>query len=206
MKKSLSLFLSLFSIVCLPVQALELRTNNEIKLSLQQSIDLAISNNLGLKVESYNPGISFLEIRIYDNGKASENTRLAYKEGTFLNNLKHIFSQYGINSIYKKSVFDYQSNRYMPDKVASNFDNMLGFVKMGFPVIIHVTPHLERGEGHYLLIYGYDDKNRNIYYIDPNPYGKNPSRSFVSYESLRNGKAWFRGNYFFTGRFLAVTR
>ncbi len=144
-------------------------------------------------------------LQVYHQGHPTEWTREAYPKGTFLPNVQGLWLEHGIHSTYKRSVTNLDNTHYLPNKLGKNFDAMLTHLHKGHPAIFHVTPRRKRGGGHYLLAIGYNDIDKELYYIDPNPVGDDTSQGTVSFAKMRSGTRWFRERYFFTGRFLAVT-
>ncbi len=144
-------------------------------------------------------------IRVYSKGRPTRQTRKAFPKGTFLRNVQGVWENHGIKSDYRRSVTASDKGFYAPEKVAPHFNALLNYVRQGRPAILHVTPQRKRGGGHYLLAVGYDDDAQLLHYIDPNPVKDDPRQGTVAYEAVRSGSGWFRGHYFFTGRYLAVT-
>jgi len=144
-------------------------------------------------------------LRVYHRGKPTKATRQAYKKGTYLLGLKQLFALENMPATYQRSVYQKKKKQFAPHQTQKRFEGLLKEVKQSKAVIIHVTPHLKPGGGHYLLIYGYNDHRKWFYYIDPNPRKGHSPRSKVSYIKLKNGTPWFRGSWFWTGRYLAVT-
>ncbi len=143
-------------------------------------------------------------ILVYAGGAPTRRTREAYPRGTWLANVQAVLREHGIQSRYVPSIRD-ADDRYVPDQVGPRFDALLDHVRRGYPAIIHVAPRLTRADSHFLLVHGYDDAARELHYIDPNPIEDAPRRDDVDYAIVRSGQPWFRGRYFFTGRYLAVT-
>ena len=144
-------------------------------------------------------------IPVYAAGKPTARTREAYPDGTYLSNVAALLKGHGVQTEYRRSAYDKERQVYRPEAVAPGFTAMLTHLKAGHPAIFHVTPRLTRGGGHYLLAVGYDEGSRRLYYVDPNPAKGAGALDSAPYDAVAGGQGFFRGSWFFTGRYLAVT-
>ena len=143
-------------------------------------------------------------LAVYQHGRPTVNAGKVYLKGTYLLGLKQLFELEKMPAVYQRSLYSKTTGMFEPRQSQKRFLELMDEVRANKPVIIHVTPHLKPGGGHYLLIYGYDDRSQTLHYIDPNPPKGHSAKAFVAYDHLRNGQGWFRETWFWTGRYLAV--
>lgn len=143
---------------------------------------------------------------VYADGGPTEHTEEAFHDGTWLDGMRQAFELLGIRGEYVPSVWVPGTERYDRAGVAPNFPRVLDHLHAGRLVGIHVDRDGVNGDGHFLLLHGYDDAARAAYVIDTAPLAGADARSLVSYDALRDARSALRGDgeWFWTGRYLAV--